>query len=195
MKERPILFSAPMVRAILDGTKTQTRRVVKGLALDWLDNAKFTPEYVASPDNYMCPYGLPGDRLWVREAYCFQSYSEGIALLTYHADSPPVVYPAPMEDGRPEQKEGPHPSIHMPRWSCRIVLEIVSVRVERLNEISEQDAIAEGVDGHDSAGALLTGWYEKPRKAFQRLWEQINGNGSWEQNPWVWVIEFKRTTS
>lgn len=214
IKERPILFSAPMVRALLDGSKKQTRRIVKGMALDWLENAKFTPEYVADPDNSMCPYGKVGDRLWVRETWrgwvCINPPSESrqLAVARY--------VPAQMECKRLDYKatqaadnEPYRPSIHMPRWASRINLEIAAVRIERLNDISEADANSEGVEIHhepwdqtiayrdySAPDAWIPAWMETYDTAatlsFKSLWESINGFGSWQENPWVWVVEFKR---
>lgn len=176
MKERPILFSAPMVRAILDGRKTQTRRVVKGEALRWLNDG-FTPKFVADYQNRLCPYGKPGDHLWVRE--------------TFHTvDGHSAFYRADYEHNPKGDKE--HgivwtPSIHMPRWASRISLKIIGVRVERLQDISEKDAWAEGCEGFDDdVSGGKSGYCE-----YAELWEEINGKGSWDANPWVWVIKFK----
>ena len=203
MKERPILFNGAMVRAILSGQKTQTRRVVKGMALEWLQPAMFTPEFVADPFNGMCPYGQPGDRLWVRECFadpCYRTTDKDSETVLYRADGKGIG-----EFGMDEIRW--KPSIHMPRWACRIVLEIVSVRVERLNDISEADALAEGIladsfeygvqryfrnyrltDEEASTQQALT----CPIESFRSLWESINGHESWQANPWVWVVEFKR---
>ncbi|TWC17113.1 hypothetical protein FBY06_11839 [Pseudomonas sp. SJZ085] len=143
IKERPIPFSAPMVRAILDGRKTVTRRPVKGAGLKWLED--FTPEYVADPANSLCPYGKPGDRLWVRETCFINDYREAAVPKDERADCE-IVYRA---DGIPDW-EGEEalirwrPSIHMPRWVSRILLEIIDVRVEQLRDISEEQAQAEG---------------------------------------------------
>lgn len=169
IKERPILFSGEMVRAILDGRKTQTRRVVKGIALDWLAPDMFTPRFVASPENDLCQYGKVGDRLWVRET--FQPYGDGYA---YRAT--PAI---------PENHNW-KPSIFMPRAASRITLEITNVRVERLNEISDKDAEAEGVEAWSNSG-------NSPAWKFQCLWDRINGKKyPWSSNPWVWVIEFRK---
>jgi hypothetical protein len=189
MKERPILFSAPMVRAIREGRKTMTRRVVKGRALDWLDEVGFTPDFVASKDNAMCPYGKPGDRLWVRETWQGPLYDEPLtdeddiytpAFCVYKADGVPKPEFINSDD---EMVCRWRPSIHMPRWASRITLEIVSVRVERLRDISMDDVFAEG--------CMLSTSKDEPRD-FQNLWESISGAGSWAANPWVWVVEFKR---
>jgi hypothetical protein len=175
--ERPILFSAPMVRAILSGTKTQTRRVVKGMALLWLRPDGFTPEFTALPENGLCPYGQPGDRLWVREAW--RAWPDGVA---YRAD----ISDADLADA----VHAPwRPSIHMHRAASRITLEITAVRVERLQDISEADAKAEGVT---RPVPMLDDDPSTYVDAFGDLWASINGPGSWDSNPWVWVIEFRR---
>lgn len=218
MKERPILFSAPMVRAILDGSKTQTRRVVKPAPLMITDRA--TAPWEGPADALLklleqtgrhCPYGQPGDRLWVREAFAFTDahMAEYECSIEYRADSKCLAIAPGRElidvphgcDPRPFA--GPwKPSIHMPRWASRILLEIVSVRVERLKDCSREDAAAEGV-----CYLARTNWEVRrkvpcgesviqptmwPEQNFGRLWEHINGVGSWDANPWVWVVEFKK---
>lgn len=183
MKERPILFSASMVRAILDGRKTQTRRVVKGFALELLQPDNFTPEYVALPENLLSPYGYAGDRLWVRESFW------GCDAPGY-GDQPCVVYDdewcgkeyRPTEVRPWARKFGRIPSIHMPRDCSRITLEVTGVRAERLQHCSDDDAWAEGCP--DDATWPLD-WY-------RALWDTINGAGSWDTNPWVWAVEFNR---
>lgn len=205
MTERPILFSAPMVRAILAGTKAQTRREVKvpgvksnlwGGPLDYRGVAivRADVDYLSVPGvgPIFCPYGKPGDRLWVREAWDFIPEGDpgtpSCAGIRYWADAgyelrtPPGNY-NPMLYG----KERVRPSIHMPRWASRITLEVTGVRVERLQDISKADAIAEGVNAKHTADASYTA-----RESYAVLWEQINGPGSWDANPWVWVVEFKR---
>ncbi len=210
MKERPILFSAPMVRAILSGQKTQTRRVVKPQP-EWTDpstawlngDGHSGPGWYAHnadyPEEgslfYRCPYGQPGDRLWVRET--FQRFSDDGEIM-YRAD--PVSFQAMNELKCDECQEARwRPSIHMPRWASRILLEVASVRVERLNEISEADAIAEGVQptggGRYWLGAEGLTPRGAARDAYRDLWESINGAGAWDKNPWVWVVEFKRIES
>lgn len=178
MKERPIIFSGPMVRAILDGRKTQTRRAVKPQPL-WVASpgVPFKTMDADPKGTINCPYGQPGDRLWVRESiHVMQPRHDG--------DTGSVLYRA---DGHGDWIGKWHPSIHMPRWASRITLEVVSVRVERLNGISEKDAKAEGYKSQSimenpDAGRL---W-------FRDLWQSINAPGSWAENPWVWVVEFKR---
>ena len=203
MKEHPILFNGPMVRALLDGSKTQTRRIAKEFASrDDLDGI-----LKRFPQQNGCPYGQPGDRLWVRETFQGPLF-DGDRESEYRAD--PEAFNSPefceyAADGgqAPEFMTMDdewvcrwRPSIHMPRWASRILLEIVSVRVERLQDISEADAIAEGIERHVDEGVTYFGPYGKgdarPEKAYQALWESINGAGSWDANPWVWVVEFKR---
>ena len=186
-KERPIIFSAPMVRAILSGRKSMTRRQVQHwrLCLEWsqLSRDKIPLE--------KCPYGVPGDRLWVREAWDFLPDGKNSANIFYWVDGdfqprkPPPEY-NPFLYNNPRKR----PSIHMPRWASRISLEIVSVRVERLQKISEKDPKAEGAE-RMALDDLGNSWHTR-RRGFQALWQSIHGPGSWEQNPWVWVLEFKR---
>ncbi len=210
MKERPILFSGPMVRAILEGRKTMTRRVVKlrhGADVVVVNGQVWKPARVDYAGYVDCPYGQVGDRLWVREAFsgphCMDA-SDGCKAVppSKWGDCSRIWYWA---DGNMTEGDWtrPRPSIHMPRWASRILLEIVAVRVERLQDISEADAQAEGVE-RVVAGV---GWrrYCDPdseevgvppcgdaRRSFRSLWKFINGDESWNANPWVWVVEFKR---
>jgi hypothetical protein len=201
IKERPIIFSAPMVNAILDGRKTQTRRVInpqptgKGpykYHSTWGDFREI-PQH----KGHKSRYGVVGDRLWVRET-TKEDCSGSVSMNRYVADDAPVLYSgcenhelngslAQWDYTRPVK-----PSIFMPRWASRITLEITGIRVERLQDISEEDAIAEGVDGEREAIWRGATWYDKPKRAYRFLFESINGQGSWDANPWVWVIEFKR---
>jgi len=223
VKERPILFSGPMVRAILSGAKTQMRRIVKpqptktsgthrGYPLPLMANDWAWPHPRTSaattisnrPNGPLgweihCPYGQPGDRLWVREGFT----PLPMQAPTDKASRWQICYAA----GGAEEREAPagynpmlynyerwSPSIHMPRWASRITLEITGVRVERLNSISEADAWAEGA-AYYSAGMTGTPSAnddDAGRVLFRRLWESINGPGSWDANPWVWVVEFRR---
>lgn len=205
MKERGIIFNGAMVRAILSGKKTQTRRIMKQQPPErWqpvtlscepdLQARTYTKGVVdrhgclqAGPEVFgvadeewgaVSPFGKPGDRLWVRE-----TFGDCGVRLAYRADT---------DDGAACQVKRWTPSIHMPRAAARILLEITDVRVERLNDISNDDAMAEGMDDGTSEAALSVGWFEKPRRAFQRLWTQIYGQESWEGNPWVWIYEFKQ---
>lgn len=186
MTEKPILFSAPMVRAILNGSKTQTRRIVKGLALDWLDGFKFTPEYVASPENHMCPYGDVGGQLWVRETFMdllgtgIEGNTPQSKRYAYAEATPKGSYG---DEARKDYCLKWKPSIFMPRAASRIQLEITNVRIELLNDISEKDAQAEGFNS-----TTYDGWCID---CYNELWESINGTGSWDAKPYVWVIEFK----
>lgn len=170
MQERPILFSVPMVRAILNGRKTQTRRAVKP-AKHPLD-----AEIKAETGAVICPFGRKGDRLWVREAFH-----------SYHWDVPRVVYRADGEHRRVRTQFMTYevgrwtPSIHMPRWASRISLEITGVRIEHLQDISAADCLAEGV--------APTG---DPVAEYRSSWEALYGAGSWAANPHVFVIEFVR---
>lgn len=189
MTDRPILMSAPMVRAILDGRKTQTRRAVK------LD-ATPTPMHGWDVLNrYRCPYGQPGDRLYVRETW---ARDDEDGTLIYRAD---VGQGGDADDWQRSINEGVtryrwRPSIHMPRSASRILLEITGVRVERLQNISETDALAEGIapagDWNGFQLADTTHYSGNPVDSYFSLWEHINGPGSVEANPWVWVIEFQR---
>lgn len=181
MSERPILFSAQMVRAILAGAKTQTRRVVKDRHIDAAPPACFF-QWLRE----RCPYGQPGDRLWVREAYMHEPadycWEASVSIPCRPAFT---VYRADYPESRPG--EGWKPSIHMPRALSRITLEVTAVRVERLHDISDEDALAEGV--YPTRTGLYPG---APRAEFRALWESINGLESWDANPWVWVVEFRR---
>ena len=179
MKARPILFSGDMVRAILDGRKTQTRRIIKGWHLNALsESVGFEPSFAACAENN--PPFLVGDLLWARET-CAQ-YDDG---LVFRASTPQL-------DGVIKWK----PSIFMPKHASRITLEVIGLRAERLQDISEADAIAEGITMCESG---YFWWNVDKQKnpsrnaigAYRDLWQSINGAGSWDANPWVWVIEFK----
>jgi hypothetical protein len=195
MKERPILFRGAMVRAILDGRKTQTRRVMKPQAdcnSTHLGHVGYGPCVVlgmrAGMFSIPCPYGQPGDRLWVRETFVWRA---GGAALLFRADFDYVE-----AAGIAGMYGGWKPSIFMPGWASRITLEIVSVRVERLQEITEEDAKAEGVEVKPSAGiaSIVAGGNPTPAQfEYYALWESINAKTHpWASNPWVWVIEFKK---
>ena len=194
-KERPILFSGPMVRALLAGRKTQTRRVVRldGNSDDfgfvrwqdgYPDGARPVFDICGEVFSRRCPYGQAGDRLWVRETW--QCVSPGPLRdwpgigdqrprkVSHLNRSCVTIYRA---DGEMPGDERWQPSIHMPRWASRLTLEITGVRVERLHDISEADAIAEGCDSADG---------------FRELWGSINGDGAWDANPWVWVVVFRQ---
>ncbi|HEP8230567.1 hypothetical protein PAE77_19880 [Pseudomonas aeruginosa] len=202
MKERPILFTGPMVRAILSGQKTVTRRVLKGLDPELLGETMTRAQWqkvnrerpVSFGATYFCPFGQPGDRLWVREAWAQINVAQapGETWVVYRECDNRTDYGGPWK-----------PSIHMRRRDSRILLEITAVRVERLHDITEDQAEAEGVerpenitnvDVWDGAERELFNAMNQPRARFRRLWSDINGSESWDSNPWVWVVEFKRVT-
>ncbi|HGM8370932.1 TPA: hypothetical protein ACKQBB_006790 [Pseudomonas aeruginosa] len=205
-RERPILFNDQMVCAILEGMKTVTRRVVKpqpdflGSMVD--PNTPFKTLDAGLHARITCPYGEPGDRLWVREAWAADAQVDAIAPSDL-SQGEPIWYPADLsvrQTGCSMISKGRvRLSIHMPRWACRILLEITAVRVERLQDISEEQALAEGVRGEPcdharQACADIGCWGDTAKGAFGFLWESLNGEGSWAANPWVWVVEFKRVT-
>ncbi|MFW4859062.1 hypothetical protein ACOAP9_05030 [Pseudomonas aeruginosa] len=202
-RERPILFNDQMVRAILEGRKTVTRRVVKDTGLYAIDAAIHGNDVALREREALstrCPYGEPGDRLWVRETWGLQvrSYGGGAGeFIVYRATNPDAIYCRSSEGHEYPVKW--KPSIHMRRHSSRILLEITAVRVERLQDISEEQALAEGVRGEPcdharQACADIGCWGDTAKGAFGFLWESLNGEGSWAANPWVWVVEFKRVT-
>jgi hypothetical protein len=203
MRERPILFNADMVRAVLDGRKTQTRRIMReqpevipkedelGKPGFWIPfNAGKT--MVRNDDMHIaCPFGLKGDRLWVRETFRVHSRATDVATLVYKASEQQSwtqqTHRVPIEKcNKPAVVDKWTPSIHMPRWASRITLEITGVRVERLQSITEEDAKAEGVKTECSVIG------DKHFLGFRSLWKSIYGDDSWQANPWVWVVEFKR---
>jgi hypothetical protein len=222
MTDRPILFSAEMVRAILDGRKTQTRRTIKpvptvngvGAIFDEGDRQEdFVKPYWVFPET--CKYGKPGDLLWVRETW---AKGETAGVARYRATDPQC------DDTTSGLRW--RPSIHMPRWASRITLRITDIRVERLHDISEDDARAEGATMRPACNGFqhrYPGWsmdwskvgqlshyatgakrgvkapltegdvsLHSPKWAFASLWNEINGPGAWDENPWVWVISFER---
>ena len=215
MKERPILFSGPMVRALLAGTKTQTRRLLNlhpsalqcccgGNATRW--TKKYSNQWHCGACNggarivrncleyVTCPYGQPGDRLWVREAW--RTVAEADALPPRDLNAAHRIWfeaDAPHQPGAGRYR----PGMFMPRWASRITLEITDVRLERLNDISEEDARAEGVQFYPGEGGVFYvpdvpySGSDTAVGSFRILWEFINGAGSWDANPWVWPISFK----
>lgn len=221
LKERPILFSGAMVRAILDGRKTQTRRVISvspsvtgkpepardlercGSGWHWVRSDGQCEWHIG------CPYGAPGGKLWVRETW----YDDHLLRERDETPTKPDEYIYYRADGEArdqfEQLDPPNariwrPSIHMPRWASRITLEITGVRVERLHEITEADAKAEGIDPHDwfpdyadSVPQCDRGGPEHPaRYGFRILWNELNGKRApWSSNPWVWALDFRRLES
>lgn len=212
MKERPIHFSGPMVRAVLEGQKTQTRRIVNPQPWGYEPslNGRGLWEFCDDdePDEkhhvFKCPYGMPGDRLWVRETWkygwtpacghgifyradehfkCFNTDGYGDAYRTIVA-----------KYGNDFRKEPWRPSIHMPRWGSRITLEVTGVRVERLQEITIGDIVAEGID--PSCDVAAERHNRVSGGAYVELWDSIYGKKHpWASNPWVWVIEFKKGDS
>lgn len=237
VKERPILFNGAMVRAILEGRKTVTRRALNNqMANGWQivdskhpmatitsthpkkgkfgllirreiypDSGKFEHDVIVSP------FGRPGDRLWGREAYSIdmiaahstdKGYDSEYELRYRADDASHAIHVAPGETDPfialyDSQRGDWRPSIHMPRSASRILLEITELRVERLQDITEEQSMAEGVkpepcDHARQACADIGCWGDTAKGAFGFLWESINGAGSWHANPWVWVVEFKR---
>lgn len=219
VKERPILFNAEMVKAILEGRKTQTRRVVKPQppvttnvmiqssrreGLWWAGNSvsaippkvltgavsEFTcTKNVSLGQGWKCPFGVPGDRLWVRETWQYfqTSYTEfgkdfeEADAIPKNGDPAKVAYAAVDKTSAVWWR----PSIHMPRWASRITLEITGVRVERVQDISEKDAHLEGIPDWKGPDQTFS-----PKIRFKELWESIYKN--WQQNPWVWCVEFRK---
>lgn len=237
IKERHILFSGPMVRAIFEGKKSQTRRIVKpqpdicrpgSIPGDGIIG-RSTPadkQFGRLGEVISCPYGEPSDRLWVRETWQgpLLEESETNAAIDWYGPSHIEKYKSPAhcvyradEGPTPEYldiednlRQGWKPSIHMPRWASRILLEITNVRVERLQDISEEDALSEGILFLRTREWEMKHFPEwramrdsirapeekppigpSPKQCFKELWNEIYGPGSWDASPWVWVIEFK----
>lgn len=197
MKERPILFSTPMVQAIMEGRKTMTRRILKKQeqgesfknCSSHLANGFLYSNGVAISNQWKCPYGKPGDRLWVKETSCFVMLDHAHDLLEGMKSQ--TVYKASVHHDWMDYAKEKYgykwtPSIFMPRSASRITLEITNIRVERLNEITKEDAIKEGIIPFQSNAQY------GEEIMFEILWKGINGKGSWDANPWVWVIEFER---
>jgi len=223
VKEKPIIFSGPMVKAILEGRKVQTRRVIQpqpvfdGEWVSWNVGGKdwfsgVTEDQMRADYGLLarCPCGAPGDRLWVRESFGVFGLSPSGVHLGYKARLPEGKTLAETDGGLDIRNVDEHatawamraldserwkPSIHMPRWASRITLEIKSIRVERLQEISEADAIAEGMQRSERTGMYPSpeGNCEFATWAFKYGWDAINGKRkgcAWANNPWVWAIEF-----
>lgn len=207
MRERGMIFNAEMVRALLDGRKTQTRRVLTPRQLGLIELAAIGGECYpldseqqhANSQSYyrqLCPFGDVGDRLWVREAFRVHSKATDVATLVYRASErqswTQQTRRVPISEcNKPVSPEAWTPSLHMPRWASRITLEITGVRVERLSSMTEEDARAEGcMGGHDSIPGYM--YSATPHEHFHHLWTSIYGEDSWQVNPWVWVVEFKR---
>ena len=198
-QNKPIIFRTEMVRAILDGRKTQTRRAVKIKSGDSFNTYSIQPGYIngghdnyygfsSEEHDYKCPYGQPGATLWVRETFALDEwfYLPGHKEVLYKTDNIDSDYPVKWK-----------PSIHMPKWACRIWLEIINIKVEKLQDIRMSDCEAEGAKDYlygeypnsyniKKAGSCL-------RHNFHRLWDSINEKKHpWASNPWVWVVEFER---
>lgn len=203
MKERPILFKGEMVRAILDGRKTQTRRVVKKPVDEWRIVAfnfqgASGRNYVLLQDadrtyrGFPCPYGKPGDQLWVREKHAICGPNVWYAA---ECDNAPAWEVCEYPDGSNYDGKW-RPSIHMPRWASRITLEVTGVRVEGVQDITDRDALFEGIDYYapPKNSEAYGAWdMMSPSEGFMHLWDSINGKKyPWESNPFVWVVEFKR---
>lgn len=210
VKERPMIFNAEMVRAILDGRKTQTRRIMKvqpenaELGLRRITDSSVAKEVgmyfwcladacgVKHRSNlFSCPFGEVGDRIWVREAFRVHSRASDVATLVYKASEQQSwtqqTHRVPIEQcTKPAVVDKWTPSLHMPRWASRITLEVTGVRVERLNDISDADALNEGCSTNDMKSG------DRLADVFSRLWSSIYGAENWKANPWVWVITFKR---
>lgn len=203
MKETPIIFSTPMVQSILEGRKKMTRRVVKGISPD----SKYLPEHKLHDATFLepqefekpdaekmasvinCPYGKPGDLLWVRETFKVDEVDHNLNPVSFY-------YLADNEESRRTGIKF-KPSIHMPKAAARIWLRITDVRIERLHEINDEDAIMEGIFFHEGLQGYSTDVHgsnfhcSKPINSFCKLWVSINGPESWDSNPWVWVVSFK----
>ena len=201
MTVRPILFNTEMVRATLNGLKTETRRVIKNKALKNIEIAEQLGEIFGIEDSKSkissyfqkyCPFGAIGDQLFVQETYGSKIRSLGGTphkSFVYKADNPnEIAYYDCNGKGYPVRWK---PSSRMPRKASRILLEIVNIRVERLHEISDEDAKAEGFDKSKVDSTKQNNCSHNPVLSFQRHWESIKGKESWKENPWVWVIEFK----
>lgn len=209
MKERGMIFNAEMVRAILDGRKTQTRRIVKGtdgavkFCKEWDINGEEVFVVLGEKDHtgmnpvlgaISCPFGSVGDRIWVRETFRVHSRATDVATLVYKASErnswTEQTHRVPVavcnKAATPEKWTS---SLHMPRWASRILLEITDVRLERLQDISEADAEAEGTT---AATNIITPPQAVYRVGYRYLWESLYGEDSWQANPWGWVIDFKR---
>ena len=240
LRERPIIFSGNMVRALLDGQKTRTRRVVKSQpapntgTVEWNAAAEAFVPWAPSLGNgfrrngpmLICPYGQPGGRLWVRETWrTDRAWDKDAPATMPRRNVPPGTVGAPISydadgiarigsfDANGFTPGKARPSIHMPRWASRMTLELTDVRVERVQDISEADALAEGVrqlskdagrtwkfgigEPGDRGAWAWSRFLPTARLAFSSLWDELNearGHG-WDANPWVWVLEFQRVAS
>lgn len=213
MKQTPLLFKTEMVRSIIAGTKTQTRRIIKGIPLKLIDIAEYPGEYLI--ENNYCPFGKPGDMFWVKENFSVRSIAaQSIWFeIKYEFEVNGLKkkniseynFPASIVNKWTYHTESTKKNkLFMPKAAARLWLQIESIKAERLNDITDEDAIAEGIELIDFDHAGLK-WYKlyqnsptdddattSPKKAFRSLWENINGPGSWYQNPLVWAIKFKQ---
>lgn len=213
-KVRPILMQGPLVIQSLEGKKTNTRRILKPQpfrdgddgTLVWKEGRVLTPDRVAQN----CPYGKPGDLLWVRENWKPDTDGD-VSCISYEADKSSIHIENTQEaanrwlEARRTEEQYPYlrptrwrPSIHMPRWASRLTLEIENVSIEQLQEITNSDALREGVEFRDGCygvwrpnGTMVCGGGDDAIDAFRCLWININGTGSWDKNPWVWVVRYK----
>jgi hypothetical protein len=215
MKEHPIIFSGPMIRAILEGRKTQTRRIVKFSSKSISPNGPYV-ESDGNPESLLtavhelqklstklaCPYGTIGDRLWVRESFArVEPYPQigeryempmGAPVSEVHREywRKRIAFKADTDESFNQKWK---PSIHMPRWASRITLEITDIRIERIQEVSDSDAFSEGIQATVNEGQLDDG---TAKGAFKALWNSINvKRASWESNPYVWALTFRRITT
>jgi len=209
--EHPLIFYEWSIRRILAGEKTQTRRIVKLQLDDIVESIRHVKghfwqanEMSSEADRTLwqekCPYGQPGDVLWVREAFQLPEKCDHLSPREYVEDT--SLYAIRYEAKQPyDQQYGGYtwgakrPSILMPRELCRLRLRVEDVRVERVQEISDSDVFAEGIEyssWYGCGGGGLDIWYEFPDRAFEHLWNDIYGDGAWDRNDWVWVIEFSR---
>jgi hypothetical protein len=218
MKHIPILFSTPMVQAILNGTKTQTRRVIKvDPKADYLPDLNLLGNTFVEPDGKLVeptmatvikPKYNVGDVLWVRETWCYVQLDHAHDLLEGRRERNQFVFKTEVHEDwmlYAKEKYGTtwKPSIHMPKEACRLFLRVKSVRVERLKDITAMNAVEEGIEMCTDNNSVVVHWKNYLRKnigegtaigSFRTLWQSINGPESWDENPWVWVVEFERIT-
>jgi hypothetical protein len=218
-REHPLLMSGPMVRAYFAGLKTQTRRIVKPAHITWVE----TPtQHLIAGDWHKrpMPYGKPGDKIWFRETWAVGKCADGfkpreLSPAFWKREQDSIWFAAGGAPSNPISPRGKwRPSMFMPRWACRILPKLIGVRAERVQDISKEDAIAEGLTslskddgrtfkwgipdrdgwpGNDDDGWHWHEWEADPRKAYAKLWDHINGKRApWASNPWVWVLEFER---
>lgn len=205
-KEHPIIFSTPMIQAILEGRKSQTRRILKGAGLQWIDEG-FTNEFIVHPENDLCPYGQIGDVLYIKENFSILDYGESdkTVQIMYEDATTSLKTLDDREWGKFmkwQDKTGKKSKLFMFRSLARYFLKIENIRVERVQEISSRDVLAEGVKGVlcidcdaliDLHHAGKVHYEKEPIEVFYDLWDKINGKRApWKDNPWLWVINFSR---